>query len=113
MTGFSKKVRAVVTDRAAGRCELCGVTEAGLQYHHRRPRGMGGSRRADTNQASNCALLCPKCHCLIESNRTEAKKRGWLVRQGHNPAQVPVFREGRWVLLDDHGCVVPVPKESA
>jgi hypothetical protein len=48
----------------------------------------------------------------VEADRESAREFGWLVRQGHNPADVPVYRQGRWVLLDDHGCVIPA-KETA
>ena len=37
---------------------------------------------------------------------------GWLVRQGVDPAVVPVFRYLRWVLLDDNGGITPVEVAS-
>jgi len=83
-----------------------------LQYHHRRPRGMGGSKAADTNTASNCALLCGFCHAHVEKQRQASLWAGWLVRQGENPAQTPLFLDRRWVFLDDFGYVTPV-EESA
>lgn len=107
MIGFSKSVRELVLARANGQCERCGVDADNLQLHHRRPRGMGGSRRKDTNLASNSLALCPPCHCAIESDRELSLWAGWLVRQGRDPAVMPVFRQGRWVLLDDHGCIIP------
>lgn len=112
MTGFSKHVRIVVEERSGGRCERCGVVRDDMQYHHRRPRGMGGSRQPDTNTAANCVLLCSYDHALIESMRDEYLELGWLVRQGQKPADVPIWRFKKWVLLDDHGCVIPV-KETA
>jgi 5-methylcytosine-specific restriction protein A len=102
----------MVAERAGKRCELCGTVQYNLQFHHRRPRAMGGSRRPDTNQPANCVLVCPSCHLLIESSRRQALTRGWLVRQTKNPAEVPLFRHGRWVLLDDHGCVLPAQNEA-
>ena len=104
MTGFPKKVRNVVTLRANGFCEVCGVNEP-VQLHHRRPRGMGGSKADDTNTAPNALAVCESCHRGIESDRDDALKFGWLVRQGANPAEVPVFRRGQWVVLTDSGAV--------
>ena len=112
MTGFPKAVRGIVEKRADGCCERCGKFRVSFQLHHRRPRGIGGSRRQDTNTASNALALCPSCHFVVEADRESAREFGWLVRQGHNPADVPVYRQGRWVLLDDHGCVIPA-KETA
>lgn len=102
VTGFSAAVRTTIRQRADGYCEKCG-TRRGIQAHHRRPRGMGGSKLDDTNTASNALLLCGDCHADIESNRDTAINRGWLVPQHHNPADIPVFYRGTWVYLDDLG----------
>jgi hypothetical protein len=41
---------------------------------------------------------------MVESNRLQAFTNGWLVHQGHNPAEVPVLRfSSDWVLLADDG----------
>ena len=105
MTGFPVKVREQVMNRAMQRCERCALTSNAYQWHHRRPRGAGGSKAADTNTAANCLLLCVPCHAWIESNREEALHDGWLVRQGHKPAEMPVWIGWRWVLLRDDGTV--------
>lgn len=106
VTGFSKKVRDLVRDRANGRCEQC-AQRPGAQYHHRRPRGMGGSKDPDTNLAANCVFVCDQCHRLMESYRFEYGQRGWLVAQGKKPCETPLWRQGQWVLLDDLGYVTP------
>ncbi len=106
MTGFSKAVREAVADRAHQHCERCGAAAATFQWHHRRPRGAGGSKASDTNTAANCLLLCRDCHSWVELHREESLHFGWLVRQGHPPAGVPVWLGWRWVLLDDQGGVV-------
>ena len=104
MTGFSKTVRDQIDRRANGMCERCGLPALVVQHHHRRPRGAGGSKAADTNTAANALALCTECHTWIESNRVKALEVGWLVHQGHNPATVPVLRFGSdWVLLADDG----------
>lgn len=112
MTGFPVKVKRIVQDRAKGACEQCGEPGFGFQFHHRRPRGMGGSKAADTNTASNCVMVCDRCHRFIESYRHEFQQRGWLVAQGKKPSEQPIWRHKQWVLLDDYGYVTPA-EESA
>ena len=103
MTGFPKEVKRQVLSRASGHCERCSHLSFTYHYHHRRPRGMGGSKADDTNTAANCVLLCPACHREVESDRVDALRWGWLVRQGCDPAQVPVLRRGAWVFLNSEG----------
>jgi 5-methylcytosine-specific restriction protein A len=112
MTGFSKRTRELVLLRSGGHCERCGWIEEASQYHHRRPRAMGGSRAADTNGAANCLLLCIYCHEDVESCREWALDFGFLVPQGKKPSEIPVWRNKKWVFLDDFGYTTPV-EESA
>lgn len=102
-TGFPPIVRSLVLDRSGGRCEKCGEFQSDAAMHHRRPRGAGSTRRPETNMASNALLLCGACHRHVESYRAQAFDNGWLVRQSHLPAEVPVLRRGQLVLLDDIG----------
>lgn len=114
-TGFPPAVRDLIRDRAAGNCERCGelnnVRDHGAQVHHRRPRGMGGTSRGSTSQASNGLFLCGACHRVIEDNREQALKLGQLVPQNKEPITIPVLYRGGWVLLDDEGYTynIPVP----
>ena len=112
MSGFSKHTRELVYLRSGGRCERCGAIRTRVEYHHRRPRGMGGSRATDTNGAANCVLLCVYCHRDIEAYREAAIDFGFLVPQGKKPAETPLRRHKQWVLLDDFGYVMPA-EESA
>lgn len=117
-TGPTAEQRQLVIDRAWGYCEMCGtrvltdLNRALCAYsiHHRRPRGMGGTRRPDTNSPANLLLVCGDatapggCHAWIETNRAEALRRGLLVRSTADPATVPVQLEGGdWVLLTHDG----------
>lgn len=102
MTGFSPAVRRIITVREDGWCARCG-NERGTQIHHRRCRGMGSTKRPETNQASNGLLLCSGCHLRTESHRAEAYEYGWLVRQSENPRDIPVLYRGTLVILDDLG----------
>lgn len=94
--------------RAKGACERCGTTTAARwSVHHRRPRGMGGTKRGNVHSVSNLLFLCGSgtegCHGWVESNRAVAYESGLLLYQADNPLQVPVeLRVGR-VLLDDEG----------
>lgn len=103
------KSRDVVTARAQGRCERCGASSSQFwSVHHRRPRGMGGSKRPEVNGPANLILLCGSgttgCHGWVEANRAEAYNLGLLVRSGMNPGDVPVeLRHGRVLLLADGG----------
>ena len=103
-TGPTQAVRDSVfaRDRA---CIVCGGSDY-LQVHHRRARGMGGTRRAETNDAANLVLVCLEHHAWIESNREVALDRGLLVPQAGDPASVPLIRHGAWVFLTDDGRVL-------
>lgn len=88
--------------RAGRRCELCGGPLSGLggwSKHHRRRKGMGGSRLPWINDVTNLLLLCGSgitgCHGRVESHRTEAYEVGWLLRDGEHPAEVPVLIHAR------------------
>lgn len=69
---------------------------------------MGGTSNPVANSPSNLLLLCKHCHRWIEVNREAARTAGWLVRQGRDPAAVPLsLPDGRWVLLADTGDYQP------
>lgn len=102
MTGFSPAVRALITARSSGKCEICGL-HAADEIHHRRPRGMGGSKRPDTNTASAGVHLCRDCHRLVELHRSVAFTCGWLVSQYAEPSAVLFMYRGDLVKLDDDG----------
>lgn len=117
MTGFSPKVRKVIGRRARdytdvwATCEIMAICQGAqaTAAHHRRPRGAGGSRRVDTNEAANGLATCDPCHFWVESNREKAFRFGWLLRQTQTPCDVPVLRRGAWTLLDNEGSFTPVP----
>lgn len=103
VTGFSADVRAQLMKRSSGVCEVCGNARA-EEMHHRRPRGMGGSKRTETNTASAGIHICSACHSMIERHRNIAMLCGWLVSQYEDePASVPVMYRGDLVRLDDDG----------
>jgi hypothetical protein len=99
---------ASVMSRAGQSCERCGSKQNQFwSMHHRRPRGMGGTKRTDTNRASNILLLCGSgttgCHGWVESHRLEAYAAGLLVHSWDLPIDVPVTLVYGTVMLDDDG----------
>lgn len=119
-------ITALVISRSGGRCEIrspaCLARRYGFNvftlpdhlrsFHHRRPRGMGGSKAADTHTAAALVLTCGHgtvgCHWYAEDHREWAFARGLLVPQRTDglptdPATVPLtLASGRRVLLDEH-----------
>lgn len=104
---FSQATADKIRQRARGRCEKCGLPCIDGQIHHRRPRGMGGTKRKESGSPSNGVLLHGKCHHHIELNRALALKEGWLVPQEIDPATVPVLMWDGWYLLDEQGRTSP------
>lgn len=80
---------------------MCGGE--GSDVHHRKPRRAGGTRDGAINALSNLVLLCRRDHARVESERSLAYERGWLVHSWDEPGLVPFLRLGRFVLFDDEG----------
>jgi hypothetical protein len=103
--GSQSEGRTVVYGRSGRRCEIqvedvC--TGRASQWHHRLDRQQGG-----TWHASNGLDACSSCHLFVTNERTVAKRFGWAVEWWRAPSEVPVFRRGEWVYLDDEGGLVP------
>lgn len=104
-----RDIAAMVVARDLHRCARCGdsITVRGFSRQHRRPKGMGGSRREDTNLPGNLITMCGSatspdgCHRWAETDRDEARAAGYLLYQGQDPLEVPV-ETWRGVLLLDH-----------
>jgi hypothetical protein len=113
-TGFSVETCGIIDARAHGRCERCGIVTTLAQRHHRKPRGMGGTRDPAINSPANGLRVCLKCHNFLERmERGAAYVYGWLVYRMDNPATVPIkMWDGRWYVLNDDGSKreVPIPQ---
>lgn len=111
--GFSTIAKQDISHRSHGMCELdfCGPAE---HYHHRAPRGRGGTSLEWVNGPANSLHISARCHDRIERFRGEAYANGWLVRRNGSltAAEVPVLYRGRWVLLTDDGRVEPIGGEA-
>lgn len=103
---FTEKTRQVIRERAKNRCELCG-TPVGMdaQIHHRKPRGMGGTKDDASRLACNGLFVHFRCHENIERNREVALANGWLVRQSGDSQDQSVRLHYGWVLLNADGSV--------
>jgi hypothetical protein len=123
-TGPSQLTVDVVIHRDRGQCALCGDRPdgergTGWSVHHRRPRGMGGTRWDEINSPANLVILCGSgatlCHSTVESRRSVAFDLGLLVRQNAAPSQVPIHHavHGICWLTDDGEAVTEPPMEAA
>lgn len=115
-TGFPPKVRQLILERAGVqgdyvRCERTGAWTPSelIQIHHRIPRGAGGTRRPEVNEAANGIAICLSEHTLIELNRAKAAEYGLLITKhgAQQPCAVPVLLHHGWVLLDNEGGYQP------
>jgi hypothetical protein len=101
--------RAIVKERADGRCE------AAIDYvcygshdttHHRLKKGQGGSW-APSNLLGVCGDGTVGCHGYIEANPSWAMEEGLWVRSTSNPRDVSVHmrwaNQKSWWFLDDEG----------
>lgn len=100
------KPRDAVFARDRMSCVMCGGTYS-LNLHHRRTRGMGGTKRPESNLPANLLVLCGSgtqgCHGWVTQNPDLARERGYVVRQHADPEQVPVVAHGAWVFLRNDG----------
>lgn len=110
---FTEKTRDLIRQRADNRCEVCGTRMLTYgQIHHRRPRGMGGTRRKDASSPSNGLYVHPDCHARIESNRKRAAYLGWLVGWGRDVESAEVRLWDGWFLLLPDGSRLPYAPDS-
>lgn len=106
---FNPLARVLIVGREGGSCFRCGLRVAHLEetgrgfkilgltdysIHHRRARGMGGSRDPQTSHPSNGLLLCGSgvtgCHGWVESHRSAARADGYLLESWQDPATTPI-----------------------
>ena len=105
-TGFPADVKAVITERAGGMCEimLLGCGMFAVDTHHRVNRGMGTAEKSGGPSAA--LAVCRHCHDWIGRNPSDAYELGYLVRRNSivTPAESRVWwRSSRWLYLDDFG----------
>lgn len=89
MSTFTAETKQQVRRRSGWMCERCQRLPI-TQYHHRRPKGMGGA--LVDNSLANCAGLCTPCHGWVHSHPAEAYAQGWLIRRSdpRTPAEIQI-----------------------
>lgn len=101
-----KANRQIVQGRAFGRCERCLAVELCGDLHHRRPKGLGGSKAVDRHDVANLVHLCRSCHRWAHGNPTAAAAAGFLVPRssGQHFTAVPITNlAGETRFLDNEG----------
>ena len=105
-TGPDAGTRRVVSGRSRGLCERCGA-RPGVDVHHRRARGSGGSTAPGINTPANLVHLCRVCHEWVEAHWEAATAAGWKISLQQPPtdaAGIPLRDlSGRAFLLDGEG----------
>jgi hypothetical protein len=122
-TGPTSAVVDAILERAQYSCEICGIglgPVRGVDWsaHHRRARGMGGTRWPGSNMTSNLLVVCGSgttgCHGVIESHRAGAVAGGWLILARQNPLEVAVLIcRDRWRYLGDDAAYHEDPQRGA
>lgn len=101
---FSQKTKKLVRLRCKNRCEICGIATDNGQFHHRKPRRMGGTSDENLGSPANCLYLHYKCHNRVESQRAMSYLHGYLVAASDDPESVAVrMWDGWWRLGPDGG----------
>lgn len=105
-TGPDAGTRRVVYGRSGGLCERCRA-RPGVDVHHRRARGSGGSTAPGINSPANLVHLCRACHEWVETNWSDAAETGWKISLQQQPTDatgIPLRDlAGRTFLLDAEG----------
>lgn len=116
---YWRRLRALLYDRARGRCEGQ-VTDdcrrrdgdlnvSGMEAHHRKLRSQGGG-----HGVVNLAALCPACHRWVHDHPADARLRGLICPSYHDPATWGLtLPSGEVVLLNrdaGYGHVMDAPE---
>jgi hypothetical protein len=105
VTAISQATVDLVHERSGGACEVCGAARA-TNLHHRRARGMGGTK-APIHGPEWLLHLCGTgttgCHGYIEAHPETSYAKGWKLRRNRDPAISPVQLGGQWVILTPDG----------
>lgn len=114
---ISPKTRGLLDTRSQFLCEVC-WRALSTNTHHRRPRGMGGSKDPVTDSVVNLLRLCGSgttgCHGWIEAHREQSYDLGLLVRRTVSDiAAVPVKLHHGWCLLTQDGLYGAVPPAAS
>jgi hypothetical protein len=110
--GIPAKVRAALAVRSGGVCEIGapGCDVRATDASHRTSVKMGGRHGAAAARhhvLSQLLHACRGCHSHLHQAPAAAYWRGWALREGEIPTEVPVLYRSAWVLLTDSGLLIP------
>lgn len=99
MSNVEACTRELLALRSATRCEIAaaGCTQVATDWHHRQ------RRREGDDSIVNALHACRWCHRHAHNHPAQARDYGWIVSAWARPAETPVRRRGRWVLLTPDG----------
>lgn len=117
---MNRETRRAAWHRAGGHCEITGMPlgdpdGSTWECHHRRNKGMGGTRRPDVDALYNLLALSRSIHNggpqSVHGRRRWSEERGYLIpKHVDNPELWPVWLLGRrWVLLTPSGDYAALP----
>lgn len=101
-----------IAERQHGFCWWCGKTLPGTYaIHHRKLRSQGGS-----DDPVNLVAVCHGCHNLgthaIHLNPGIAAQRGFICRNGHDPAATPMtIHGGNVVRVNEDGTITTLSEK--
>lgn len=104
-----RDLRRAAYDREGGRCIVSGQPlgdrdSSDWHLHHRRPFGMGSTRRDDQNALPNVIAVAASAHRQIHAHPDRSRPLGLLLTKTEpNPAAVPVKTWRGWRFLTADG----------
>lgn len=110
----TRDLRRAAWEREGGRCAVSGQPlgdQDGQTWHlhHRRPKGMGGTSRADEDTLPNVIAVTPAAHRGIHAYPARSMPRGLLLSKAQpDPAACPVRLWRGWVFLAVEGGYLPI-----
>jgi len=115
-----RQLRETLWVRCDGFCEVSGrpLDFETFDAHHRRPKGMGGTYRPDTDTAANLLALDPEVHngasWSVHQRPSWSRPRGYLLRNVVEEARLePLLYRGRtWMILDEEGTMGELSNRS-
>jgi hypothetical protein len=111
-TGPTPDVVDAVLERDQHSCVCCGENLQGIRgrdwsLHHRRGRGMGSTRRPESNLPANLVAVCGTgntgCHGWLTENPALGREQGLVLRQHEDPTKVPAATWYGVALFDNEG----------
>jgi 5-methylcytosine-specific restriction protein A len=99
MGGFTAELKKQIFDRDDWKCVRC--LGAANDVHHRKLRGMGGSKLLNT--PSNLISLCRKCHNWTHAHPADSYNAGYLVHSWDNPETIFIITKPGLLTLREDG----------